>query len=383
MYPTISHLLNDLLGLNIPLPIQTFGFFMALAFAAAYMTTTEELKRKEALGLLTTQIKTITLHKRVTFSEFIWNAIIGALIGYKIIDAILHYSEFVQDTQGFLLSGRGSAVGAIIGGIWAYYLKWKEDKEAAKHKMQQSTITVHPYEHMTNILFIAGIAGLLGAKIFHNLEYIEDFMQNPIDALLSFSGLTFYGGLIIAAIAVLLYTRKQNIPSAHMIDAAAPGLMLSYGIGRIGCHLSGDGDWGIVNTHPKPDWMAFLPDWIWSFKYPHNVVNEGIPIAGCEGRFCNELPLGVFPTPFYEVIMALGIFILLWSIRKRITTAGVLFCIYLVFNGAERFLIEKIRVNSTYKIGQLAITQAEIISFCMIVIGVAGIIYLLRKKSVA
>jgi prolipoprotein diacylglyceryl transferase len=383
MYPTISHLLNDLLGLNIPLPIQTFGFFMALAFAAAYMTTSEELKRKEAMGLLTTQFKTVTIHKRVTFSEYIWNAIIGALIGYKIIDAILHYSDFVQDTQGFLLSGRGSAVGAIIGGMWAYYLKWKEDKEAAKHKMQQSTITVHPYEHMTNIVFIAGIAGLLGAKIFHNLEYIEDFIQNPIDALLSFSGLTFYGGLIIASIAVLLYTRKQNIPTVHMIDAAAPGLMLSYGIGRIGCHLSGDGDWGIVNTAPKPDWMGFLPDWIWSFKYPHNVVNEGIPIAGCEGRFCNELPLGVFPTPFYEVIMALGIFILLWSIRKKITTAGVLFCIYLIFNGAERFLIEKIRVNSTYKIGQLAITQAEIISFCMIIIGVSGTIYLLRKKSVA
>jgi prolipoprotein diacylglyceryltransferase len=91
----------------------------------------------------------------------------------------------------------------------------------------------------------------------------------------------------------------------------------------------------------------------------------------------------VFPTPFYEVIMAIGIFFLLWGIRKKITTAGVLFCIYLIFNGTERFLIEKIRVNSTYKIGQLAITQAEIISSCMILIGFVGIIYLSRKKTVA
>lgn len=383
MYPTISHLLNDLLGINIPLPIQTFGFFMAVAFAAAYMATTAELKRKEAMGLLATQLKTITLNKRVTFSEYIWNVIIGAFIGYKIIDALLNYNEFVQDTQGFILSGRGSALGAIIGGAWAYYLKWNEDKEAAKNKIQQSTIVVHPYEHMTNIVFIAGIAGLLGAKIFHNLEYIDDFIQNPIDALLSFSGLTFYGGLIVAAVAVLIYTRKQQIPSIHMIDAAAPGLMLSYGIGRIGCHLSGDGDWGIVSTNTKPSWLEFLPDWVWSFKYPHNVLNEGIPIPGCDGRFCNELPQGVFPTPFYEVIMAIGIFFILWGIRKKITTAGVLFCIYLIFNGTERFLIEKIRVNSTYKIGQLAITQAEIISSCMILFGIVGIVYLSRKKTVA
>jgi prolipoprotein diacylglyceryltransferase len=200
---------------------------------------------------------------------------------------------------------------------------------------------------------------------------------------LSFSGLTFYGGLIVAAVAVLFYTHKQKIPSIHMIDAAAPGLMLSYGIGRIGCHLSGDGDWGIVSTNTKPNWLEFLPDWVWSFKYPHNVLNEGIPIPGCDGRFCNELPQGVFPTPFYEVIMAIGIFFLLWGIRKKITTAGVLFCIYLIFNGTERFLIEKIRVNSTYKIGQLAITQAEIISSCMILIGFVGIIYLSRKKTVA
>jgi phosphatidylglycerol---prolipoprotein diacylglyceryl transferase len=383
MYPTISHLLNDLLGINIPLPIQTFGFFMAVAFAAAYMATTAELKRKEAMGLLATQLKTITLNKRVTFSEYIWNVIIGAFIGYKIIDALVNYNEFVQDTQGFILSGRGSALGAIIGGAWAYYLKWNEDKEAAKNKIQQSTIVVHPYEHMTNIVFIAGIAGLLGAKIFHNLEYIDDFIQNPIDALLSFSGLTFYGGLIVAAVAVLIYTHKQQIPSIHMIDAAAPGLMLSYGIGRIGCHLSGDGDWGIVSTNTKPSWLEFLPDWVWSFKYPHNVLNEGIPIPGCDGRFCNELPQGVFPTPFYEVIMAIGIFFILWGIRKKITTAGVLFCIYLIFNGTERFLIEKIRVNSTYKIGQLAITQAEIISFCMILFGIVGIVYLSRKKTVA
>lgn len=113
--------------------------------------------------------------------------------------------------------------------------------------------------------------------------------------------------------------------------------MLSYGIGRVGCMMSGDGDWGIVNNNPKPSWMNFLPDWMWAFKFPHNVNNDGIPIPGCVGRWCHELPEAVYPTSFYETIMAIILFGVLWAIRKQITTPGLLFSIYLILNGAERF----------------------------------------------
>lgn len=205
-------------------------------------------------------------------------------------------------------------------------------------------------------------------------------MHDPIDALLSFSGLTFYGGLIVAAIAVLYYTNKNNIPALHMIDAAAPGLMLAYGIGRIGCQLSGDGDWGIVNLAPKPEWMSFLPDWMWAFTYPHNVINEGVPIPSCEGAHCFVLPQPVFPTPFYEVVMAFVLFGVLWSIRKRIAIPGMLFSLYLVMNGVERFFIEKIRVNSTYDILGKQVTQAELISTILIIAGLSGILWLNKQR---
>jgi prolipoprotein diacylglyceryltransferase len=157
--------------------------------------------------------------------------------------------------------------------------------------------------------------------------------------------------------------------------------MLSYGVGRLGCQLSGDGDWGIANTAPKPGWMSGLPDWMWSFKFPHNVNNEGIPIPGCVGRWCHELPEPVFPTSFYEFLMAAVLFAVLWGIRKRIQVPGLLFSIYLIMNGAERFLIEQIRVNSLYTFGSIQVTQAQIISSLLIIIGIFGVRYSINKAK--
>lgn len=381
MYPTISDLLHDLLGLNIPLPIQTFGFFMAIAFAGAYYTTNSELKRREKNGLLKPSKQKVTVNKPVTTNDYGIAVLLGTIVGYKLVASITDYDALVSNPQAFILSTKGSYLGAVLGGAYGYITKKREADKLKGKEPKEIEELVYPHQLMWNILGIAAISGLLGAKIFHNLEYINDFMRDPIDALLSFSGLTFYGGLIVATAAVLYYTHKKNIPTLHMIDAAAPGLMLAYGIGRIGCQMSGDGDWGIVNLAPKPGWMSALPDWMWSFSYPHNVVDEGVLIPGCAGNHCYMLEQPVFPTPFYEVVMALALFGLLWGIRKRITIPGMLFSIYLIVNGIERFLIEQIRVNSTYNIFGHAITQAELISSFMILAGIAGVIYFQRKAK--
>jgi phosphatidylglycerol---prolipoprotein diacylglyceryl transferase len=381
MYPTISAMLNDLLGIHIPLPIQTFGFFMGLSFLGAYYTTMLELKRKESLGLVQSFTKKITVNKPLSNTDMAIQIIVGALIGYKLLEMILHYNDLLLDTQGFVLSARGNWLGALLGGVVAWYLQYTEAKKLKGKTIEEKNITVHPYELMGNILLIAAISGLLGAKIFHNLENLDDFATDPIGALLSFSGLTFYGGLIVASYAVLRYTNKHGIYWKHMVDAAAPGLILAYGIGRIGCHLSGDGDWGIVNELPKPEWMASLPNWLWAYTYPHNVLGEGIPIMGCEGMHCAVLPQAVFPTPLYEAIMSLSIFGLLWALRTRIYIPAMMFSIYLVLNGVERFLIEKIRVNTTYTIFGKHITQAELISAALILVGLVGIIYLWNQHS--
>ena len=165
---------------------------------------------------------------------------------------------------------------------------------------------------MGNITIIAAIGGILGAKLFDALENYQDFVHDPM-MIFSSSGLTVYGGLIVGAISVLVYTGKKGIPILHMVDAAAPSMILAYAVGRIGCQMAGDGDWGIVNPNSLPSFLSFLPHWMWSFGYPHNIEHAGIPIPGCMGDYCTVLNPGVYPTPFYETIMGTIIFFILWG----------------------------------------------------------------------
>jgi len=100
-----------------------------------------------------------------------------------------------------------------------------------------------------------------------------------------------------------------------------------------------------------------------------------VPIEGCVGEYCNQLAEAVYPTPLYEAFVCIGLFFLLWKLRKTIKVPGMLFAIYLMLNGFERFMIEKIRVNNKMDFLGMELTQAEIISFALILAGGIGIWY--------
>ena len=385
MYPSLYYAFKDLFGVNWPglKMVQMFGFFVAVAFLTSAYFWTKELKRKEKDGLLKSTTVKVLKGQKATSSELFFSGLIGFLIGYKLLFVILNFTAFTEDTQGFLLSTKGNLVGGLLLAAISVYLKYREKEKTKLATPVWEDELMHPYQHVGNMTLIAAFAGLTGAKIFHNLENWDTFIADPMGALLSFDGLTMYGGLILASIALIWYGKKNGIPTPHLIDSSAPSIMIGYAVGRIGCHMSGDGDWGIPSLNPKP--FSWLPDWMWTFDYPHNVVRDGEPILNCIGdKYCNHLVPPVFPTPFYETIMCFILFFILWSIRKKIKTPGVLFSIYLIFNGVERFFIEKIRVNTLYNVNGFKFTQAELISTILFFLGLIGIWYFrkLEKKKI-
>lgn len=389
MYPTLYHALYDLTGLDWPLLkfLNSFGFFVALAFIAAYLTLSWELQRKEKLGLVLPTTRKMLQGAPATTGELIIQGLVGFVIGWKGLYIVLHGSEVTQDPPAFLLSGKGSLVGGLAVGALLAWLLWREKEKQRLKEPKEVTVTVHPHQQAGNITITAALWGFIGAKVFHWLESPRDFLDllatgNIADLV---SGLTMYGGLIVAGIMVVRYFSKNGMAVLPSMDAAAPGLMLAYGIGRLGCQVSGDGDWGIANTAPKPGW---IPQWLWSYDYPNNVNAvlgphrggySGVPITDgtCFPGYCTHLVPGVFPTPLYETIMCIALFGVLWWLRKRISLPGALFALYLIMNGVERFLIEKIRVNEPF-LGRW--TQAEVISLALVLIG-GGALWALKKRQ--
>ena len=377
MYPNLYFLLREVFGIQIKALqlVNTFGFFVALAFVGSGFVLYSELKRKEGLGEFVSMDETILVGAPASIMDMLTSALFGFLFGYKIIGALLIENALAYP-QAFILSLEGHFGAGFIAALVMAFLKWREKDKEKLAKPETRKYTVWPHDRVGDIVLQAALWGFIGAKIFHNLENLSDFAKDPIGALISFSGLTFFGGLIVATIAIIIYIRKFNMRVIHFADAMAPTMLFAYAAGRIGCHLSGDGDWGIVNLHPKP--FNWLPDWAWAYQYPHNVVNEGVRIAGCFGNYCNELPLPVYPTTFFEIISMFALFLIMWSFRKKVTQPGILTGIYLVFAGGERFLIEKIRVNNKYDFLPFQPTQAELIAVILILL---GIVFLFKSKT--
>ncbi len=381
MYPNLYFAFKDLFGVEWTFLrfVNSFGFFVAIAFIISALVLAAELRRKSREKLLQPTEMQVVVGRPATISELLLNFLLGFLLGYKIVALFIMDSSATDDPQAFIFSGIGSWPAGIILGLLFAGLKWYEKNKQKLPRPEKRVVRIWPQDRVGEITIIALVFGLAGAKLFDIFENWSDFLKRPSDYLLSPAGLTFYGGLICAAIAIWIYAKKHQIGFWHLNDAAAPTLMLAYGLGRIGCQVAGDGDWGIVNAKPNP--FSWLPDWMWSYNYPHNVNEAGEPIPGCIGKYCNELNPPHYPTPFYEVIMALLLFGVLWSLRKRFKVPGTLFALYLILNGVERFLIEKIRVNVPMNLFGFHPTQAEVISTLLILTGIFLWIYLVRRAK--
>ena len=379
MFPKISDLLNYLLGTHLDLPFQTYGTFLALAAIVVGFVLKSELKRKENEGLLTARTRQKNPQRNASWLEIIPVTLFTAVIGWKFFGILFSYRQFAENPQQFLLSTEGSAIAFILIALISILYQIYVRKRNSKRPPENLEEVIHPYHHTWNILIVGLVFALLGSKLFDIFDNFGSFLKNPVRSLLSFSGLTFYGGFIVTVIALMLYMRIIKLDWKYVIDATAPVIMIGYAIGRLGCHFSGDGCWGIVNTLAQPEWLAWLPDWLWASYYPHNVINHGVPIPGCGGSHCMVLDKPVFPTSLYESIISFFAFGILWLSRKRIKAPVVLFGLFMVLNGIERFSIEKIRINHKYNFLGMQLSQAEIISASLILIGIVVMIYFTKR----
>jgi phosphatidylglycerol:prolipoprotein diacylglycerol transferase len=240
----------------------------------------------------------------------------------------LHIGPITLQTFGLMFALAFLAAGALV---------WKRLGEIGK-----------PVDWAYEIGFSALIGGVIGSRVYFIVQNYDDVKHDVVGSIFSGGGLVWYGGVIGGALGVVLWAWYRDFLRLALLDLAAPALALGYAIGRCGCQLSGDGDYGKPWNGP------------WAMSYPHGTV---------------PTDRTVHPTPIYEtLVMGFGAW-LLWQLRDRFRT-GVLFAIYLVYAGTERFLVEFIRRNKEVALG---LTSAQLESLGMMVVGLVWI-YAVKRR---
>lgn len=209
------------------------------------------------------------------------------------------------------------------------------------------------------IIGIAGLAGITGARLYHVLEpeVRKEFFEHPWPLLISRFGFAWFGGFLGGFAALLILSRREKIPALTFLDACSPAAAAGYAIGRIGCLLSGDGDYGIPTTLP------------WGMSFPNGVV---------------PTTERVHPTPLYEFFVWMLIAYVLWRFGARVLqwkkSAGLVFCAYLVLTGIARLLVEMIRLNPRSFFGM---SNAQAASILSVLLGFVLFFFFVRNTSAA
>jgi phosphatidylglycerol:prolipoprotein diacylglycerol transferase len=201
----------------------------------------------------------------------------------------------------------------------------------------------------------AAVGGIVGARVWLIAEDWQGFIAAPLESLFSGAGFVFYGGLLGGALAVGWAARHYyGVGFLEIADCVAPGLAFAHGVGRIGCQLAGDGDWGAVTTLP------------WGMAYENAIIGWDYPPG-----------VRVHPTPLYEATAYFAIFGLLWSMRHRPRAEGAIFAWYLILASAARFLVEFVRINPRV---WLDLTAAQWTAAALVICG-AGLLLAARAPG--
>jgi phosphatidylglycerol:prolipoprotein diacylglycerol transferase len=205
-----------------------------------------------------------------------------------------------------------------------------------------------------SIIISAIIGGIVGSKIYYLFQNLDQVRNDFFGTVFSGAGLIWYGGLIGGFLAVTWWIRRKKLPFLLVADLMGPLLLLGQGLGRVGCFLSGDGCYGPPSDVP------------WAMAFPNGVV---------------PTYENVHPTPLYDTLFLVGLFFLLWSVRKKNFKPGTIFGLFGVLMGIERFITEFWRTDPKFIFGM--ISEAQLISIILILSGTLLILYVnkFRKNS--
>jgi phosphatidylglycerol:prolipoprotein diacylglycerol transferase len=209
-----------------------------------------------------------------------------------------------------------------------------------------------PPEWAWELTFATLVGGLVGSRLDYLLENWSKVKGDLLGNIFSGTGLVWYGGVIGGALGAVLWAHRRKWLSWDLADLACVPLALGYAIGRIGCQVSGDGDYGTPSDLP------------WAMAYPKGTVPTTVE---------------VHPTPIYETVTVGLIALVLWHLRDRLT-GGRLFALYLVLSGAERLLVEFVRRNEAVVAG---LTLPQLLSLAMIAAGTAALMRMRRTPQPA
>jgi phosphatidylglycerol:prolipoprotein diacylglycerol transferase len=265
----------------------------------------------------------------------------------------LHLGPLTIPTFGLMV-----AAGLLVA---AYVLQADFDRRREsflKHGYLKESKAPSHHDEGFLIIGVAGLSGLVGARLYHVLESPREFFANPWPQLFSRYGFAWFGGFIGGFVALLFLARHFRIPVLEFMDVCSPAAAVGYAIGRIGCLLSGDGDYGIPTTLP------------WGMSFPNGLVpTTGIWNPESHSGVCLKYGLPencpVHPTPLYEFFIWTVIAVILWRIGKRTLNEeapGKVFCVYLILTGVARFLIEFIRINPRSFFGMSNAQTASLVS---------------------
>jgi phosphatidylglycerol:prolipoprotein diacylglycerol transferase len=204
-------------------------------------------------------------------------------------------------------------------------------------------------ELASSMVLWAAVGGLVGSRLLSMVEDWRGFVADPLAFVFTGAGFVFYGGLIGGFATVSVFIWRHGLPWLQVADAIAPGIAIGQSIGRIGCLLAGDGDWGTPTTLP------------WAMRYPNAIIGWDAWVRE------NGLPadVRVHPAPIYETLAYGAVFALLWAIRRD-RPDGIIIWWYLVLSGAVRFLVEFVRINPPIALG---LTEAQWVSLILIALG--------------